>query len=165
MISTNTDQLIGAKNISKALGINLTETYMALKWGGIPGAIQLPTKRGGRPSWVLPSFLAESYRSLRLYTPKYKPAEVTRRLVAELGEGKHKNIPQLIRSGKLTDTEWCLALDDRRKLCNMDVPILMHPDDFENWIEDRREFYRRQRIGYNTGTIFDDEEEVDDDMG
>jgi hypothetical protein len=146
--------IVGTVNIAKALDIQVRSAYIALKTGVVPGAFRQPTATGGRDTWVLPEHLAKHYAEVRKQTPKYVPANVTKRLLLGLGRGKYQSIPELMDAGLLTDLLWCQALNEERKRCHMDNPILMHPKDFSTWANDRMEQRKKQNRRLNTEAIF-----------
>lgn len=157
-MNSQTEYLVGTKEIAKFFGIDISLMYLAIKWGGVPGIEKVDTQRGGRQTTVLDKGLALQYRHTRENTDKYNPANVTQRLLKAAGSMPGETLPDLIESGLLTDLEWCEALDTERARCNMSVPILMHPADFNAWLRAKLEQRRKLKpIRVATQEIFNPE--------
>lgn len=129
-------------------GVKAMANYFRLPWtvmlaliqrGGIPGVRKIKRKAadgfpgGGRGVWVIEKTLAESYKHTRKKTPAYDPVRAVDALVNKFEGSGATNIPELIEMGLINDLDWCEELNRQRELSNLHVPILMHPQDLQEW--------------------------------
>lgn len=142
----------GINAISRFFGMNTNTALKLILLGGIPGAVKIKRRvsdnfqGGGRGVWALDKFVAEHYKTQRAQTTRYEASRVTENLLKKFSHTKAKNVPDLIRMGLITDTEWCEALTEERLRCHLDVPILMHDSDLALYLADRVEYMGQEVV-------------------
>lgn len=138
-----TKYILGVKGIAKYFDLSLSAAIYLIQHGGIPGVKKLKRPSfgafpgGGRGIWVIKTVLADKYRHTRLKTPKYDPRTAVEALVNKYEYSGCKNIPELVKGGYVDEMEWCNELTRQRELSNLHVPILMHPDDLNEWFKSK----------------------------
>lgn len=132
--------ILGLRGIAQYFNMSVSELMYLIENHGIPGIRKIKRQGdgqfpgGGRGIWALDSRLAEQYRHTRQLTPRYDPRRAVEALVNKYEGTGCTNIPELIEAGYITDMDWCDELRRQREISNLHIPILMHSDDLEEWI-------------------------------